>query len=371
MTIHGGGAARLAPLKLVTMFAVATSACGSPSATPHTGSVNVSRTEGTMPSASTDARSVSLQGLLDDLITTSDSGALALVVSPERTWQGAAGMAGDHRPVDPRERFAIASTTKTFVAAVVLQLVGEGTLSLDDSVGRVLPGEVRDGDLVKVRHLLDHTSGIAEGPLPMVEPLLTEPGTVHRYSNTNYVILGRIVTEVTGEPVEVAVRDRIFRPLNLTDTSYGSAASRQQDDDLHRHRRAGRLPPWLGGPLSVTVEPETGAGGIVSTADDLATFFRALMRGDLIGEAEMTEMLRTVSTETDPLAGKAGGDPRAGLGIFGFTLACGSPWGHGGDMPGYSNQVLASRDGSTIVVVAQNTSGWPLANEVAEAMFCL
>ena len=101
------------------------------------------------------------------------------------------------------------------------------------------------------------------------------------------------------------------------------------------------------------------------------TFFRALMRGDLLGEAEMTEMLRTVSTETDPLAGKASGDLRAGLGIFGFTLACGSPWGHGGDMPGYSNQVLASRDGSTIVVVAQNTSGWPLANEVAEGMFCL
>ena len=134
--------------------------------------------------------------------------------------------------------------------------------------------------------------------------------------------------------------------------------------DICPHDRArGRNDP-------VTVEPETGAGGIVSTADDLATFFRALMRGDLLGEAEMTEMLRTVSTETDPLAGKASGDPRAGLGIFGFTLACGSPWGHGGDMPGYSNQVLASRDGSTIVVVAQNTAGWPLAKEVAEGMFC-
>jgi hypothetical protein len=61
----------------------------------------------------------------------------------------------------------------------------------------------------------------------------------------------------------------------------------------------------------------------------------------------------------------------AGLGLFRLDLSCGSAWGHGGDQPSYSNQLLAARDGSLVVVVAQNTFGWPHAKATAEEMYCL
>jgi D-alanyl-D-alanine carboxypeptidase len=174
------------------------------------------------------------------------------------------------------------------------------------------------------------------------------------------VILGRIVETFTRRPIEEVVRDRIFAPLNLGDSTYGSASVGEASADTS----------WLGAHLSATVEPETGAGGIESTADDVGAFFQALLGGKLLDEPEMAEMLTTVPTGSDPLAGVVAGDPKAGLGIFGFTLPCGAAWGHGGDMFQYSNQVLVSGDGSTVVVVARNMGGWPHANAVAEDLFC-
>ena len=314
------------------------------------------------PTAAPDSdasRRAVLQASLETLVT-AETGALALVRSEGWTWRGAAGLMQDQQPVDPMAWFALASTTKTYVATTVLQLVGEGRLSLDDPVSRLLPDQVRDGHLVKLRHLLNHTSGIADGPLPIRDPLLTEPGTVHRYSNTNYVILGEIVRSWLTRPIEEVVSDRIFVPLGLDDSTYGSAGLRRAPADAS----------WLGIHLSPTVEPETGAGGIESTADDAAAFFQALLGEDLLAEPERDEMLKTVPTATDPFGGMVDGDPQAGLGIFGFTLPCGPAWGHGGDMPQYSNQVLVSPDGSRVVVVARNTNGWPQVNAVAEEMFC-
>ena len=66
----------------------------------------------------------------------------------------------------------------------------------------------------------------------------------------------------------------------------------------------------------------------------------------------------------------AGPGARAGLGLFRIHLSCGSDWGQGGDESACSNQVLAARDGSRIVVVAQNTLGWPSAKATAEQMYC-
>jgi D-alanyl-D-alanine carboxypeptidase len=111
-------------------------------------------------------------------------------------------------------------------------------------------------------------------------------------------------------------------------------------------------------------------GGISSTAADIARFYRALLEGRLLRPDEQREMLTVVATDEDPLAGRAGGSIMAGFGIFRFDLPCGVAWGHGVDMPTYSNQVLAAADGSTIVVVAQNTSGWPSASATAAEMFC-
>src|SRR6266545_3049800 len=124
-----------------------------------------------------------------------------------------------------RERRPSPTSCSTTVAAnVVLQLVGEGRLSLDDTVEHWLPGRLREGRRITIRQLLNHTSGLPQdvsfalAPPKAQRPLLFRPGTAHSYSNLNYVVLGLIVEKVTGIRLDRVLRDRIFRPLGLEDS---------------------------------------------------------------------------------------------------------------------------------------------------------
>jgi D-alanyl-D-alanine carboxypeptidase len=272
-------------------------------------------------------------------------------------WRGASGYElVARRPAQRNDRFGIESVTKTFVAAVVLQLVGEGRLSLDESVERWLPGGVREGRRITIRELLNHTSGLASGmptlfePLSAQPPLLFRPGTSEAYANVNYVVLGAVVEKVTGRRLDRVVRDQIFRPLGLDDTSYGPT----------RVSRPLRERSWLGEPEVRTV-PVTGDVGIVSTTADVAAFYSALLGGKVLSQAELSAMERTVATGTGT---------RAGLGLFRSSLPCGSAWGHGGNDDGYSDQVLVSDDGSKVVVVAQNALDEAATTAAAAAMYC-
>src|SRR5262249_11172879 len=284
------------------------------------------------------------------------SGAIALVRTRAGLWRGASGSAADGRPADARDRFGIESVTKTFVGAVALQLVREKRLSLDDTVERWLPRRGRDGNRIPIRELMNHTSGIASG-MPTEFPSLREqsqplfpPGMSESYANLNYAVLGAIVEKAAGRRLDRLVRDRILQPLQLRSTGYGPS-----------HISAdGRRRPWLGAPEARPL-PVTGDVGIVSTADDLAAFFSALLRGEVVRQPELAALERTVGTGTDP---------RAGLGIFRWALPCGAAWGHGGNDNGYSDQVFASRDGSKVVVVAANTLDETATAAVAQRMFC-
>jgi D-alanyl-D-alanine carboxypeptidase len=287
-------------------------------------------------------------------------GTVALLRTDGEIWRASSGEAESGRPAEPQDRFEIASITKTFVATVVLQLVEESRLSLEDSIEDVLPGILPYGRQITVRQLLNHSSGLDDSHFSEVSPRktldliaaappLSRPGTRYSYANVNYVVLGVIVEEITGRPLEQVVLDRIFRPLGLEDTSYGSSAIGSNADGS-----------WLGYPVGRS-DHVVGAGGIVSSVDDVATFFRALLGGELIGPELLSEMTRTID---------GGQGYRAGLGIFDEELSCGDAWGHGGELPTYSSMAIASRDGSKVVVVAQNGSGWTAALEVAEEIYC-
>jgi D-alanyl-D-alanine carboxypeptidase len=280
------------------------------------------------------------------------SRAVALVQTKAGIWRDASGNA-----TQAEDRFAIASTTKTFVATVVLQLADEGRLSLEDSVEHWLPGLIPTGRRITVRQLLNHTSGLADdlSSLPparrvaaaAAQPLLFRPGTDFSYANTNYVALGLIIEKVTGRRLDRVILDRIFRPLGLEDTSYGAAALQPED----------RMPAWLGVPVEFG-SPVAGDGGIVSTTDDLARFFGALLGGELFGDRLLSEMRR------------ARFDIGVGLGLFRFDLPCGSAWGHGGQYPAYATMALASRDGAKVVVVAKPVFDFENVLAMAEALYC-
>jgi D-alanyl-D-alanine carboxypeptidase len=164
---------------------------------------------------------------------------LALGVTTDSgTWTRVSGVARDGvTPLDADSPFAIASITKTFTATLVLQLVEEGRLALDDEVGPLLP-DVALPEGVTVRQLLSHTSGVADLLEPMralmnadperiwtarevlaqIGPPRFAPGSDYAYSNTNYVILGLLVEELSGQPFADVLRTRILQPLALDRT---------------------------------------------------------------------------------------------------------------------------------------------------------
>ncbi|MEW2396076.1 serine hydrolase domain-containing protein [Streptomyces sp. NPDC046862] len=316
------------------------------------------------------------------------TGTVGVVVrssGPHGTRNAAGGVAdkatGDR--ARPGDRFRIASTAKTFVATVVLQLVGEGRLSLDDTVEHWLPavvsGNGNDGSKITVRQLLQHTSGLFDYAADF--PVLTsksgyladrytawtaeqlaaigmrhapnfQPGTSWSYSNTNYILAGMIIKKITGRDWTQEVTARIVRPLGLHDTLAPTTDPRIPG----RHLRGYSAFDETGPEIDVTpLNPSAGgaAGAMISTTADLSRFYQALLGGKLLRPAQLAAMKTTVrASELDP----AWAGIRYGLGLMEVPLSCGgSYYGHGGDIAGYTTRNGFTADGRRGVVL--NASG--------------
>ncbi len=202
---------------------------------------------------------------------------------------------------DGETMFRIGSVTKPFTAVMIYQLVDEGRLSLDTPLSRFFP-RVANADSITIRHLLGHTSGVADfsagmdplKPLGRAEllariaalPSRFAPGTRWRYSNSNYALLGFIVEEVTGSTYAEQLQRRIAGRIGLRRTRFGGAVDAAANEAHSYYFDEGR---WQRQPEDA-LENAAGAGGIVSTTADLTRFVSALFRGELVGEAGVREM---------------------------------------------------------------------------------
>ncbi|MEU5696422.1 serine hydrolase domain-containing protein [Actinosynnema sp. NPDC020468] len=298
---------------------------------------------------------------LDELARTGAQGVQLRVVDGRRSFTARSGTAriDSSQPVPTDGRFRIGSITKTFVSTVVLQLVGEGRVALDAPVSRYLPGLLPDGDVITVRNLLQHTSGlynytndIPQDPaefekirydhrdprelvaLSAAHPLDFRPGTSWAYSNTNYAVAGLLVEKVTGRPYGDAVRRRVLAPLGLRDTSLPGDRVDVPGPHAHGYYEV------AGVPVDITrLNPSAAyaAGEIISTTADLDRFFDALLDGRLLKPAEQKELTHTLPSTRG-----------YGLGIYSTDLSCGvTVWGHDGGIPGYLSAALSTRDTST------------------------
>jgi D-alanyl-D-alanine carboxypeptidase len=312
-----------------------------------------------------------LDDTVESLVAAGAPGAIGYTRSGEARRYAAAGHADVVRrvPADVRHRFRIASNTKAFTAAVVLQLVGEKRLSLDAPVSRWLPQVPSD---VTVRQLLNHTSGLYD---PTVEKAFWAPyfagdrGYVYRprdivaaalsharkpgYSNTNYLVAGMLVEEVTGRGAVSEVYRRVLVPLHLVNTSFPTVDPRIHGRHLHGYALDGRTDLTVFSPSY-----DWTAGAIVSTVGDLARFHRALFDGTLLRPAELAEMKRTVLVD----------GTRMGLGVDRLELPCPTggtfvAWGNTGGGPGYNSYSLISEDMSRQLVMAMNV--YDIEEEVA------
>ncbi len=289
----------------------------------------------------------SLQALLDELVVNGASGVVARVDDGTHSWRLASGAARLEPPqvMRPGARFRVGSITKSFVATVALQLVGESKLRLDDTVDRWLPGQVPNGGAITLRMLLNHTSGVFDytsdeafwqrdltlpvTPYELIEfavahPPTFAPGTGWSYSNTGYVIAGLMIEAAAGQDVERLVRQRILRPLRLNGTTF----PRLNPDITGYHAHGYQLPASPGADYTdVTLfAPSLAwtAGAIISTADDLHRFYAALLGGRLLRSDLLQEMLTAVPVL--PVFGY-------GLGMMTERHACGTVWGHNGASP--------------------------------------
>ncbi|WP_406167759.1 beta-lactamase family protein [Streptomyces canus] len=317
------------------------------------------------------------------------------------TWSTTAGVGNlkTHAPRSADDRYRVGSITKTFVSTVLLQLEAEGRLSLDDTVEKWLPGVVHgnghDGSRITVRQLLNHTSGIfnytadatfgrtyflkdgffehrydTNTPEQLVAVAMAHqpdfaPGTSWNYSNTNYVVAGMVIQEVTGRSYGEEIRHRIIDPLHLTATSVpGTRVTVPQPSS----RAYSKLAQTATGPTyDVTrLNPSlaSSAGEMISDSADLDRFYAALLKGRLLPPEQLKEMKTTVAVEGIPNAGY-------GLGLMGRKLSCGvHVWGHDGGIHGSSSVAVTTADGRHSVAFNFNGDWSGDTDAVVEAEFC-
>jgi D-alanyl-D-alanine carboxypeptidase len=282
------------------------------------------------------------------------------VVRPARVWRP-----GDH--------MRIASVAKAFSGAVTLSLVRSGDLELDDTIGEQLPGQPAAWSQITLRQLLAHTSGLPDfsgtdaflkaftddlqrrfTPLELLayaapEPLRFPPGTRYHYSNTDNIAAALMAEAATGRSYERLLRERVYRPLGLRDTSL-PLGSRLPRPFAHGYD------PDPPGPVEDVSEAFSASGawasgGIVSTPADLTRFVRGYVGGRLFGARVQRAQRRMRPGNSEP---RGPGINRAGLALFRYRTRCGVVFGHTGNTPGYTQFIAASGDGRRSATVAIN-----------------
>ncbi|MGK5631052.1 serine hydrolase domain-containing protein [Streptomyces sp. URMC 123] len=366
------GLALATTLGATTLAGTAGAATASPAA-PHAAAPHAAAPYASAPAADTWSHAATRKAL-DGLVKAGMPGVAAEARTPTGSWFGSAGAAdtATGRERTAQDHFRAGSITKTFMTVVLLQLEAEGKLDIDDSVESKLPGLLQgngyDGNKISIRQLLNHTSGVAdtvetpewqqtmngEGflknryqtrtPEQLVAmatkyPPLFAPGTGWHYSNTNFNLAGMIIEKVTGNTYAKEAEQRVIKPLGLRETSFpgtrptlpsphpiGYSKLYVPDPGPTVHDATEYNPSWSG-----------ATGELISTSGDLNRFFGALLRGKLLPQRQMDQMLQTVET---------GQHYRYGLGIIQRTLSCGTQvWGHDGVVWGSLTGAASTRDG--------------------------
>src|ERR687890_1349059 len=282
-------------------------------------------------------------------------GAIAAVRTPEGTWVSARGVAdlSSGEPMRAEMYHRIGSVTKTFTATLLLQAEAEGLLSLDDTIDQYVKG-VPNGDEITLRQMANMTSGIASytedkrwgeelfsNPYRVWKPEeltqvgikgspLFDPGTQWHYSNTNTVLLGLVLEQVTDETIGELYRKRIIEPLGLQGTSFPDLADNSLPDP---HAQGYTLQGQSSGekPRNATdwnASWTWTAGMMISTVDDLLVYGRALGTGKgLLSPAQQEERIDSLASDVPPF------DKPPLKGDFGYGLGLMKEhgWiGHGG-----------------------------------------
>ena len=303
------------------------------------------------------------------------------------SWSGTSGVAdlASKRPLSVDTPFSIASVSKTFLAAEILQLVEAGSLGLDDSVARRLPKVLVGGRAldprITIRELLDHTSGLRDyltdktldaalvaDPRRRWTPTevlayagkpVAAPGAGYHYANTNYVLLGMIAEQATGTTLAEEYRARFFGPLGLASATYqGVEPPIAKMPTAYRYKSVKLESP----PADITdgteIRPFTSittaagaAGSVAASAPDLARWARALYGGEVLQPRTLLAMMAdaTATAKLKP-------PYPYGLGVQVFTIDGRLSFGHSGRLVGARSAVRWFPEVGVAIAIVTNES---------------
>ncbi len=305
---------------------------------------------------------------------------VAVVQNGQITYARAFGKAdiGNNRPAQTSTRYAVGSISKQFTAASLLLEEEQGKLSLDDKVSKYFPGLTRANEIT-IRELLSHTSGyedyapqdylIPDWTKPTTadailnrwakKPLNFDPGTRWQYSNTNYVLAGKILEKVSGESLLPFLKEHIFQPLGMTTASDCEVKSPNDATAYTRYA--------LGPPRQVGREANGwyfAAGELCMTPSDLARWDIAFLQKKILSAKSYDEFTREVKL-------KDGKPTHYALGLQ-VSEFHGTPMvSHSGEVSGFlaSNSVYPAKN--TAVVVLSNEDGVNLIGPVSQQVSSL
>jgi D-alanyl-D-alanine carboxypeptidase len=299
-------------------------------------------------------------------------GIIARVVGPDGEWTGTAGVAGvdDQRPPAPEDRTRIGSLTKTMTATAILQLWEDGRLELTDPIGKYVPG-LPNGDVATLEQLATMSSGIpsytfdegfqqklfADPDMPWTPEQLLDvvrgappnfaPGEKFEYSNSNYVALGLVVEQVSGQSLSDYFEEFLFAPLGMNETLLPTDAS-FPDPHLSGITEQGQPDGETADATNWNPSWAWAAGAVVSTIDDLQLWAKALGTGEGVVSPD-TQQYRLESFDYDL-------PPATPERAYGFGWGIDRGWlEHTGELPGYNTYAGYLPESSTILVAAVNS----------------
>lgn len=282
------------------------------------------------------------------------SGSILLAKNGEIVYSKTAGYADREmqKPFDFQTTASVASVGKLFTAVVIAKLYESGKIDLSKPINYYLPAtRIKNAGLITIEHLLNHTSGLGnylthpsyrqladssiniERLLRLVEEVPNAhlvPGSMYEYSNSGYIVLGRITEVLTGVSYERAVIDWVVNPASIkaVNFSVNTKAYGKNAKGYLRHRQGNN---W---DFTQTVPPLPSAdGGVYTTATDLYKFDKALYAGKLIGLPTLNIMQNRLVDAVLPGIGKT----KYGCGLMRFDYEGGAfSFGHNGGCPGYT-----------------------------------
>lgn len=240
-------------------------------------------------------------------------GTIAFMENGKLAYSNAAGFADFENKIKASNKttYRIGSVSKTFTAAMIFQLVEEKKISLDEKLSAYFP-QIVNSEKISIKELLLHRSGLwsitddslylqwctqpksRDELLGMINshPVLFSPGEKSEYSNSNFLLLGYIIEDITKKSYAINLQERIVNKAGLTSTYYGKPAD-IQNNESYSYLYTGE--GWKKD-IETDMSIPGGAGAIVSTSEDLVKFAHALFSGQLISKESLDEMLSTEGT---------------------------------------------------------------------------